>query len=279
MEKIDFIIDLDLPVSFSEANPLIGALIDCLDPEEKIELLRKTFIDNLNLRNIALRKICEDIDGGFQECHVQLIRDLKNNISDSAYKQKSSSGFCLSRICIHVPDKEKFDIEKFLINSKYIGMRRRGYKRIDEHFSEIHVQLLKEAWEHYSDSECAHLIIKHFPHEYIVENRNQLIDVLSEYWQISRLFLKIGDKYPELIRELKEIDSISYCYLLSKFKMSLPKEEAAGYLKESIHDERFGLLIWSIGKLHLWDLLVELVNDLSLIESRRNQKMKTKYGI
>jgi hypothetical protein len=83
--------------------------------------------------------------------------------------------------------------------------------------------------------------------------------VASAYQQ-SKLFLRISEKRPDLVIELKDSDEISYAYVLAKTNKVLSDTEAKEFLKNNYKDERIGLLIWCFGQMGLWDRIIEYDN-------------------
>lgn len=86
------------------------------------------------------------------------------------------------------------------------------------------------------------------------------------------MFLKLGAINFELVEELKDIDGISYCYVLTKFGKTISDIEAKEILKDNYKDERIGLLLWSFGQMGLWDIIVEY--DIKYREKHNRAKLE-----
>ena len=84
--------------------------------------------------------------------------------------------------------------------------------------------------------------------------------------------MKIGRTNPELLDELKEIDEISFCYVLAIFGKKVSKNEANTILYNNYKDERIGLLLWSFGQMELWNTIVEYDNTYR--EKRRQAELE-----
>lgn len=91
--------------------------------------------------------------------------------------------------------------------------------RFDETF-------LTQLWERYRDAECGWTIVKRGSPDYLKTHRAELLEVLTENWQIARLYLRIIPEYPRLSRELRAIDEISYCYVCAKTRKRIPVKTA-----------------------------------------------------
>jgi hypothetical protein len=67
-----------------------------------------------------------------------------------------------------------------------------------------------------------------------------------------------------LVNELKNIDQISYSYVLTKFNKKLSDSEAKEFLRNNYKDDRIGLLLWCYGQMGLWDCIVEYDNKYKM---------------
>ena len=95
-------------------------------------------------------------------------------------------------------------------------------------------------------------------------------DTHTQPFQTSKLFLKLGVINFKFVEELKDIDEISYCYVMTKFDKTISDSEAKIILRDNYKDERIGLLLWSFGQMGLWDRIVEYDNDYREKHTRAN---------
>ncbi|WP_434113344.1 hypothetical protein [Methylocaldum sp. GT1TLB] len=227
---------------------------------------------------MALKKVCADIDDSFAGCHRHLLKDLLAIFSEADSRGRQSLGYCLSTIADHVPAAERRTIQEFFLTSKYIGIRKRGYKSISAD-TDMAQDLVQKAWDRFADPECAWVIVKAFPIEFLVLHRAELATAFSEGWQFARLYLRIAESEPNLLDELRNIDEISYCYVLAKLDRKLPLKEAVKIVDKNLGDERFGLLVWSLGRLRMWEALQHVESQLPAMQEKRLADMRAKYGI
>lgn len=244
---------------------LVGAYSACLTPEEAAGLLLASAEDRLDIRNAVLRKVCADIDIAFAKCHEDLLDALVARFSRADYRRGQSLGYCLSTLAIHVPPPGQRRIQMTFLRSKYIGIRRRAYKSIAPG-SNIPFEEVQAAWQRYSDPECAWLIVKTFPVDFLLTHRAELEAALTERWQFSRLYTRIAETNPSVLEDLKSKDEISYCYVLAKLKRPLQVSEAIQIANRTSNDDRFGLLVWSLGQLGLWAALRHIEAQLRAIQ-------------
>jgi hypothetical protein len=275
-DKVDYILSLSLPISTVDSFGLVRAYCFCLKPSDACDLLCRSLVSRLDLRDSVLRKICADIKDSFADCHRRLLEELIYLFANADSRCRQSIGFCLSMIADVVPVKERRKIQKFFLSSKYIGIRRRGYKCISAD-TVLPQDLVYAAWEQFGDSECAWVIVKEFPPMFLVQNRTSLTAKFTKGWQIARLYLRIAEVKPNLLDELRRKDEISFCYVLAKLNLKLTLKQALKFIENNSGDERFGLLVWSFGQLGLWEALQKVELQLPCIQEQRFSELHNKY--
>lgn len=258
---------------------LPAAYCFCLTEQEACRLLTTAVNSRLDLRDVALRKVRADIEYEFLACHRQLISNLLKTLLEGGVKARQSSGCCLSRLCDVIPPELLHKIQEAFLSSKYVTIRRRGYKSATEHTVQGVEALVREAWELHNDPECAWLIVKTFPPSFLAENREELMSALSEGWQYARLYLRIAEITPELTEELRRIDEISFSYVVVKTGGQLSEKEAIKMVERNTMDERFGLLVWSLGRLHIWRALQFVEKQLPAIQKEKIGRLRRDYAI
>lgn len=278
MNRIDHILNLSFPEEVIDSVGLASAYCFCLTPSQACEFLRRCVATRSGHRDAALRKVCADIDGFFGGCHLRLLEDLLSLFSVADSKDRQSLGYCLSTIVVRAPDVERRTIQEFFLSSKYVGIRKRGYKSVTADTVMPH-ELVQKAWERFEDPECAWVIVKTFPPEFLVQHRTALVAAFTEGWQFARLYLRIAEIKPNLLAELRDLDEISYCYVLAKLGKKIALKEVVKIIDRNSGDERFGLLVWSLGRLHMWEALRYVELQLPAIQEQKLADTRSKYGI
>lgn len=268
MSRIERILELSTSQEFVETFGLVAAYCNCLTSEEACDLLLKNPEVHGPLRDSSLRKICNDIDQSFSPFHEQLLQTLLARFAVAAARGRQSIGYCLSMLAKHLPANGRETIQNTFLRSKYVGIRKRGYKSLLQE-KEVPYSLVHNAWIQYRDSDCAWLIVKTAPVAYLIEQRVSLAAALSEGWQLSRLYLRIAQTDQSLLEELRSRDQISYCYVLAKLGLKLSTKDAEAFVASNAGDERFGLLVWSFGQLGLWEALEYIQAQLPAIQEQR----------
>lgn len=278
MTRVDEILGWKRPEGVIDSFGIENAFCACLEPAEGCELLRRCVVDRIDLRAGALRKVCADVDRMPMECHSTLVTDLLALFPTVDSRARQSLGYCLSTIASHIDASVRQVIQKFFLSSPYISVRRRGYKSIGSN-TEGMSETIERAWSAFADPECAWVITKTYPVSFLIEHRAELMACFNEGWQFSRLYLRIGEVDHSLVEELKEINEISYCYVLAKLGRSISLGVAKAIASRASQEEQFGLLIWSFGQMKLWAALKHIDSELVTIQEARMEALYSSYGV
>jgi hypothetical protein len=278
MSRIDKILELAVDQNLLDTFGLVAAFCNCLAPQQACDLLVKSQESHIMLRGPLLRKVCNDIDQSYARCHDKLVQRLLVSFSQADARGRQGFGYCLSTLSQHIPSAECRAVQRVFLQSKYIGVRKRGYKSLSVE-PEVSQNLVEDAWKQFHDPDCAWLIVKTFPAAYLIQHREALSAVFSEGWQLARLYLRIGEVDQDLLSELKSIDKISYCYVLAKLGLKLSAKEAKAFVDSCSGDERFGLLVWSFGRLGLWKVLQYVQAKLPAIHDQKFAALREKHGV
>jgi hypothetical protein len=273
-----FILKVASDASLIDDFGLVAAFCRCLSANESCLLLRQCAVEASNLRDTLLRKVCDDVANAFLSAHMDLIAHLVDALHSNDQRFRQSAGYCLATLLPRLSSRHKKTILEAFLDSTYIGMRRRAYKWFSND-KQLPIKALTQVWHEYHDKECAWLIVKKFPIKFLIEHRAYLLSTLTEGWQFSRLYLRIAERRHELLSELQGRDAISYCYVLAKLGRGLSVKQAKSYIDSHATDDRFGLLVWSIGRLKLWPALQYIKKQLPAIEEKKMTLLRSRYGI
>ncbi len=254
MDRVSKIEELSNDKGQIEAGSFVNALMRCLSFDESVEALRRSLEGSTAMRAAALRKICSDIQHGDANCDT-LIAELQEKILHGTPRRRGGYAYCLLEVARASSRSVQNEAQAFLSCSRYVGLRRRGYKLYDPECVQSR-ELLEQAWKKFHDWEAAWLIVKGHPPAALLQDKNNLVSALTEGWQLSRLYLKLAQIDVTHIDDLLVLDPISYVYVLVKLKRSVPDDQLNGILSDHIGDERLGLLLWCLGELRCWDLIV-----------------------
>ena len=268
MNYIDYIFNLSFPKSVGPNTfGLVKAYCFCLTPDQGCVFLHRCVTSLSNYRGLALEKVRADINNSFDDCHLRLLKDLLSLFSVANPRVRQSLGYCLSMIEGCVPEAERLTIQEFFLTSNYVGMRKRGYKCATA-VGVLSQELVRKTWERFGDYECALIIVQSFPPEFLVQHRAALAVVLTG-GQLARLYLRIAEIKPKLLVELRDLDEISYCYVLAMLGKTISLNKVINIINSNLGDKRFGLLVWSLGRLHMWEALRYIESQLPAIQEQQ----------
>jgi hypothetical protein len=265
MDRVSQIEELSKRHDQMDAGSIISALVRCLSFDESLEACRRSLEGASAIRTASLRRVCSDI----RHAHTNgsgFITELKGKILSGAPRRRAGYAYCLLEIARASDRSVKNDIQAFLCSSKYVGLRRRGYKLYEPDCPHSR-ETLDRAWREFRDPEAAWLMVKgHAPVD-LQREKSDLISVLSEGWQLSRLYLKLAELDEAQVSDLLELDPITYVYVCVKLRRPVPHDQLTAILEDSLGDERLGLLLWCLGELRHWDLIMAV--------SRRSEEITT----
>lgn len=242
---------------------LTSAFISCLTPEETCQLLDLDFYQGFTTRRLVLRKIERDIEScGFRECHYELVERLVGVLDTLPYKKKNGCAGCLSLLYDHAPQDVRHRLMGFFLESKYVFLRRRGYRKLFFTWDASYESLITEVWNARRDSDCAWLIIYRFPVEYLRENFDDLLAKTADTWHSTKLYLRVSEIDFSKAEHLAQTDEIRYAYICAKLGRTLDPDTALSMFERNKHDEELGLLIWCFGRMRLWSVLKTIEQDL-----------------
>jgi len=222
------------------------------------------------LRTAALRKVCADIASERLPGVSELIADLEQKIESGSPRKRQGYAYCLLEIARAADADNRITAQTFLSSSKYVGLRRRGYKLCDQEAPRSRA-ILEQAWRNFGDPEAAWIMVKSFPLSTLLEEKSSFLAVLNEGWQRSKLFLRLAELDQKYTDDLLELDPISFVYVKAKLGQQVSSDILNTVLENSLGDDRIGLLLWSLGELKQWDQLVAA-------SSRTNEMAEARFG-
>jgi hypothetical protein len=266
--RVEHLRTLATDASFGDEFGLIRAMARCLPSAEAARLLLDEAGNSSRLRDALLRKVVEDLQDKCLREHRSLVRKLVASLQTADGRACQIVAFALSKIAEVSPKAMRHEIHQALLKSRYVGLRRRGYKLVGRD-SSPNLDAVLTAWDEFRDPEGAWLLVKTLPANDLAARRGDLLPFLTEGWQLSRLFLRIAAQIPEALDELRFKDAISYCYVCAKLGRSIDAEVAKGVVAEYAGDERLGLLVWAFGQLRLWDVLTWMKDQMPELQEKR----------
>jgi hypothetical protein len=268
MNRIEFIEDYREKRQTAD-NSVLYALIRCLDATEVVGLLQKSVIDNPPLTNASLKIVAERCAESWTEIYDDLIADMIEAFPTLSPNRRGSAFHCLGELGGYAPSASRTRILDFLLTSRYAAGRRKGLSmlRVSE-VAEFADRVVNCAFAHH-ESKAALLMIQHFAPEYLYEKRVDILRILDANWAVAKLYMKAAQYEPACVEELRAIDVITFAYTSAKLNQLLPDEDVTVLVDECRLDQRLGLLIWAIGKMKHWDILVHIAEHYDTWQMER----------
>lgn len=278
VERLSLLRDLVDDSGFDNDFGLLRACVQCVQPEDTACLLSQEAGTASDLRNALLKKVVQDASREVLQAHLELVEHLIAALSDADSRSRQGIAYCLSSLLPVVPQDIRQKALRTFLHSRFIGLRRRGYKAISDD-EPPQLDNLLDAWRKYHDPECSWLLVKLLPPEDLVLMKVELLPSLSEGWMVSRLYLRLSEVETTAPEDLLALDGISYCYVLAKLGRSITTAKAKTLIKKYETDDRLGLMVWSLGQMQLWEALVWLKGYMPTIKQKRLSATMEEYSV
>jgi hypothetical protein len=277
-DRLSQVRELALHTAGLEDFGLTRAIVKCLDPRQAATLLGDEAGHSTRLRDAAVRKVLADIEVEFAAFHRELVERLLEQLQAAPATTRQGIAFCLSTLLHSLPDDLKFSVVRAFTESRYVGIRRRGYKALSREIISS-PDIVRSVWLTSKDPEAAWLAARFLPMPQLLEHRAEIEAHLLEGWQISRLYLRLYEADPASLQDLLARDGISYAYVAAKLRRALVESEARDLAAKYAGDDRFGLLLWCFGEMKLWEVLKSLGEDVSALQQRRDAVLEARYAV
>ncbi|MBP7498068.1 MAG: hypothetical protein KA792_10435 [Bacteroidales bacterium] len=246
---------------------IINSLIYALTPDEACKYLDLTFKQNHYIRLNLLKKISKDIAKSYTSEHKKLIASLIKKLNEKNFRKKECCSCALDKLRSNLPSRVKVRILKIFLESKSRYIRSLAFRQLKYNWNNKYYQIIEQLWHSFHDNYCLRIILDHFPITFLLDNYKTILQHTLHYQQ-PKLFIKVGKINPELLTDLKEIDEISYCYVMAKLGMRISDIEAKEILDNNYQKYGINFLLWSFGQMGLWDIIIEYQNKYNYNEIR-----------
>lgn len=109
--------------------------------------------------------------------------------------------------------------------------------------------------------ESAAVAVSRAPPAYLVAHVEKLLPFVRDPWRRRKLFLRAAEDDEAVVERLRGLDAVSFVYCKTKLGQAVD----SGYIKD-VYDacedsSDRGLLVWCMGKLGHWELLLHVHED------------------
>lgn len=263
MDRLAYLRDLEEQRGIGAFDPLFDAFLSCLSASEACGFLDLEFDQDFCVRQKIVTRIRDDMRADFGDCHKELLATLAALLPVLTRKKATPCAFCLEQLFEGCDLEMREMIVQLLMNSRYKDMRNRAYRILREHWDNRWEPQVETAWAAFREPSCAVLAVERMPTWFLGDNFDELFAALPSFWPFGKLFGRLAEVKPEHWNRLRQKDGVTYAYVHAKMGLRIEAAEAIRLYEENKGHESVGLLVWSIGKMRLWEALVHIEADTS----------------
>ena len=238
--------------------PLRHALVQCLSPEEACRAIDLKFEQPYFDRRRLLNRISVDISAGLETCHVTLIDGLFEAYPSLPHRRQQSCASTLSWLLAGHPELGRRRLLHLLLSSPYVTIRRQACRALRTSWEPDCAASVLVAWSTHRDQEAFELLASRMPLDWL---RDQVCEVFIPGVRgriLSRVAIRLAPSDPGILDRLYDVAPVAYAYAAAKLKAQPDRVRLrAAFDAAETADDR-SLVIWCIGQLRDWDLLLEL---------------------
>lgn len=257
---------------------LFRAMATCLTPADKCRMLRTDMEQNHLNRRVLLSLIGEDMKVQFAPEHAKLLDDLLSSIDTLPGNQAQSCGYCLEYLTESAPEAYKDRVVDSMIRSRFKSVRDRAGRLIQRRWKPDYLSILRDLCPDRLGEATQSAYIDHEDIDALYESRDSLCEHITDR-SISRLYRRLVAKYPDALLELRGSAPVSYIYIAAKEGVPVEPQVAFNIAHEASGTDKFGLVIWSIGRLKLWDVLSRICSVLDDWKRDKHAAIAKRFGL
>jgi hypothetical protein len=257
---------------------LFRAMATCLSPCDKCRMLRQDMQQGYMNRRVILSLISEDMQAEFLPDHGALIDGLIDSMKGLSGNQAQSCGYCLEHLTASAPDEFTDRIIDAMITSRFKSVRDRAGRLIQKRWDSKYLTLLRELVPDRLGEATQTVYVDNEEVELLYATRLALRDHLTDR-NVTRLYRRLAQSHPASLRELRASAPVSFLYIAAKEGVLVEPKLAFRIAREAHGTDKFGLVVWSIGRMKMWDVLTRICEQLIKWDRERTANLMLRYGI
>lgn len=263
MTRAEYIQRFPAITSADRSYIIYSALLSCLEPQEVCSIFDAGFDTGTYKRRAFLKKIRYDLsnDCGKHEYYA-LFQTLYNSLEEFPAKKKRTAAAFIYYLYDVLPVKLKEDYFAYCFNSPNKEFRNRALKILPEWNVKLKKHLLS-LFRLGKNEAIAGVLVEKLEGKELEDIAEEIILHTNDRYLASKLCRKLQKPLKEdLLESVKRKFPETYLYLLVKLRKTISEEEAYDlYIatkktSSSWFDD--GFLIWSLGKLGLWNVIMKI---------------------
>jgi hypothetical protein len=261
MNRIEFIAQLKPNEQKKLYSHFCNAFLVCLTPEEVCDIFNLNLGQSSKLRSLIIKRISKNISEEFLNCHVELLEHFLSLVAQKKCSNRSSVASYLSELIDVVPQDYKEKIIYNFLNSNFVGIRKRGYNFAFKYWNIKFETAILSVWQKYHDSKVVELIVEKFHQDFLKSNFLELESQIKKRHLIRlRLYQRTYPYSEEHLIRIAQEDGITYIYFCAHLGIILSNQESIKLAHQYLYDDRFGIIIYSLGIMKDWETLSEMYN-------------------
>ncbi len=239
----------------------ISAMTACYSSAEACDALEESFRQDRKKLSHLVKRISKDMAIEWLPCHGKVVDRILSQLHSLSFREQLPRAKMLREVAHALPSKCRRRVMKSLMASKYIPIRHQCTMFLRSNWDKTLASCLRACWCKYRDFDVASLLVAHDDAGWLYKNRIMLKCDCGISGLLARLYIRLSTIDKDVIEEIRHIDTITFAYVLAFTGRRVSSSLAKCMVQETLHDERFGLLVWSLGQMKHWVIVSDLATQ------------------
>jgi len=234
------------------------ALVRCLSDEDACSGFNAAFSQHHLERRRLLNRIVRDLESGPRDCHFALAERLFSAFSVGAHRTKQSCAAALFVLTEACPQLGYARLLADVLSSPSVSLRRQGHRSLRHTWQPEFLGEVLKTWDQFRDPEAFELLAREMPQEWLAAAVDDAFVPGVRGRILARAAIRLAPTHPEVLERLFELSPASWAYSVAKLGGPFDVARLRDAFRQCEDLDDRSLVIWSIGQLRGWDLLLEL---------------------
>jgi hypothetical protein len=258
MDRVDTLLHLEPPADSSLEWPLRHALVQCLDPDEVCRAIDLKFDQPYFDRRRLLNRAVKDMQSVVAPCHLALFTQVLEGLDAAPHRKQQSALSTLFVLADAQPSSGRPTLISRTLAFPSISLRRQAYRSLRGSCDAEAVALVEAAWRRWRDPEAFELLVDVMTAEWLKDQTEELEAVDLKGRTLARFAIKVAPIQPDVLDRLFDRSPVSWAYASAKLGQPVSTDRLRVAFQSAESDDDRSLVVWSIGQLRDWDLLLEI---------------------
>lgn len=258
---------------------IIYPLIICLSDEELIQMYWECVDEKRIIKRVESVIKSRILENGYEN-FIEFTEQIYQNLLEYNWNKYRRVRTFLSEIITSFSQEQISKFFNYFYNREKHSDHHKAYGVAKMIWSEEVEEILWEGLYKDQDSICLETLIER-------GNINRLSEIFKEVWDHSQIsFRHKNSLLKRLAKEnfkevlfLKKVSPVSYMYAVILSENKLNKEEALRLPLKAKNHREFGFALWCLGKLKMWETLIELNKKVPSMQKQFDVAEAKKFGI